>query len=388
MLNFYKNITLVFFALAVCTLLLAWFCFERVFVRDSLLPATESALPWTLETNTDVQINGSSSALVRDSTYSLDYQYLLTEDKKFPYVSQFIKFVDSNQVETLVDLNAYSSINFKVKCTPRNVLTFYLHSFDERVTKLDEPSTYRISSRIFSCEETWSELEIDLRYLNVSIWWLESFDIEVSDQSYALDKVRAISFDASRKGPVNTQAKVEISELALQGKKWHYALIFAAVSLCIWVCFIVWLFKLYTRSLIEEVKNKLRKDLPLIAYQQLSIEPHKDEEKNQVLRFMATQYANPELSVDLAIHELGINRIRINEILKKELGFTFNIYMNKLRLAEAARLLSAKKDANIAEIAFSVGYNNVSYFNKLFKSEYGCTPKIFKNLSHAGEQHR
>lgn len=96
---------------------------------------------------------------------------------------------------------------------------------------------------------------------------------------------------------------------------------------------------------------------------------------------MATEYANTEMTLEYAVSELGINRTKINEVLKEELGLTFNIYLNKLRLAEAARLLAESKDANIAEIAYSVGYKNVSYFNKLFKNEYSCTPKSFRSLN-------
>ena len=60
---------------------------------------------------------------------------------------------------------------------------------------------------------------------------------------------------------------------------------------------------------------------------------------------------------------------------------TFTGYVNKLRLTEAARLLSENSGAAILEIAYSVGYANVSYFNKLFKEEYGCTPKVFRSIS-------
>lgn len=388
MLDFYKNITLVFLGLIAFTLVLAWLCVDRFFVSDPLLPANESVIPWKLESNTDVQIGGSSSTSLKDSIYSLDYQYRLTEDKRFPYVSQVLNFAASNKLENLADLSAYSTATFKIKCTPRNVLSFHLRSFDERVTDPNNPSTYRIASEVFSCNEEWSEVEIDLQHLNVALWWLETHNIEVSDQVYALEKVRAISFDASRKGPLNIPVQVEISELALHRYNWRYALIFAGVAVLIWGGFIIWVLKQYTRSLLADVKNKLRKDLPLIAYQQLSIEPHKDEKKSQVLRFMATEYANPDMSLETTINALGINRIRINEILKTELGFTFNIYLNKLRLAEAARLLSSSKDANITEIALLVGYNNVSYFNKLFKNEYGCTPKTFKNISQTSQDYR
>ena len=60
---------------------------------------------------------------------------------------------------------------------------------------------------------------------------------------------------------------------------------------------------------------------------------------------------------------------------------TFTGYLNKSRLTEAARLLSENSSAAILEIAYSVGDANVSYFNKLFKEEYGCTPKVFRSIS-------
>jgi AraC-like DNA-binding protein len=60
---------------------------------------------------------------------------------------------------------------------------------------------------------------------------------------------------------------------------------------------------------------------------------------------------------------------------------TFTGYVNKLRLTEAARLLTEQSTATVAEIAYSVGYANVSYFNRLFKEEYNCTPKSFRALA-------
>ena len=79
------------------------------------------------------------------------------------------------------------------------------------------------------------------------------------------------------------------------------------------------------------------------------------------------------------VEHTGVNRNKINDVLKSELGFTFSSYLNKLRLTEAARLLSLEGGATISEVAYSVGYGNISYFNRLFKQEYGCTPKAFRS---------
>jgi AraC-like DNA-binding protein len=201
--------------------------------------------------------------------------------------------------------------------------------------------------------------------------------VDISNQDYWLDKVLAISFVASWQGPTNLPAKVKIGELTLHGRDWRYAWIVGGLAAAIWIGFITWLFRQYTRSLIVEVENKLKKDRPLLAYKKLSIEPHRDREKSQVLHFMATQYRNPDMSLEFAVDALGINRTKINELLKDELGMTFGTYLNKLRLAEAARLLSQQDSPNVADVARQVGYINASYFNKLFKSEYGCTPGTF-----------
>ncbi|HEX7647258.1 MAG TPA: helix-turn-helix domain-containing protein, partial [Noviherbaspirillum sp.] len=137
----------------------------------------------------------------------------------------------------------------------------------------------------------------------------------------------------------------------------------------------------HARALTASMDAKMKKDLPLMAYRQLTLEPYKDKEKASVLRYIATNYTNSELDLERVTNETGVNRNKVNEVLKSELDMTFTSYLNKLRLTEAARLLVENSDASIAEIAYSVGYANVSYFNKLFKEEYGCTPKAFRTIA-------
>lgn len=385
MLGFYKKAVAIFLGLVVLTALSAYICIERFFVSDALFPAYESGLPWKLKTVTDVWRGGSSSITVTEQTYSLDYEYLLVGEVRFPAVTAMAVFTEPGNLEDLIDLSGYSTATFRVKCAPRNILSFFLYSFDEKVTDLRDIHSYRVATALFSCDEQWSEVEIDLRHLKVPLWWLEQTKLDFSDQDYWLDKVIAIAFDASRQGPVNTPVKVKIGELTLHGHDWLYAWVFAGFLAAVWIGFTGWLFRQYTLSLIADVTSKLKKDRPLIAYQQLSIESHRDKEKSQVLRFMETEYTNPDMSLEFAVETLGINRTKINELLKDEFGVTFSAYLNKLRLAEAARLLSQKDDANVAEIAYSVGYNSVSYFSKLFKNEYGHTPGTFTGIHKPGK---
>jgi AraC-like DNA-binding protein len=99
------------------------------------------------------------------------------------------------------------------------------------------------------------------------------------------------------------------------------------------------------------------------------------------LRYIASSYTDPKLDLETVVDATGANRHKINDLLKAELGMTFSSYLNKLRLTEASRLLIEKSSAAVSEIAYLVGYANVPYFNKLFKDEFGCTPKSFRLLA-------
>jgi AraC-like DNA-binding protein len=381
MLAFYKKVLAYCFALSFASLLVMYAALENSVLRDPLLPKSDSAYAWQAFANSDAGMGGSSAITLNSSEWEFDFDFLLKSDVQHPFASLVLEFDRGDDPLHFTDFSQYSTLAFEVRCRPRNVMQLSLQTFDENITRLDEVLSFRIPAAFFSCDEKPRHMEIDLHTLEVPEWWLQYNKLELSDGQYDLRKVRNIGFTATSQSPMNTAADVVIEHLELRGRQWHSVYIGGILCLLMWIGFVVWFFRQYKVALTGDIQEKMIKDRPLIAYQQLSIEPQNDREKNSVLRFMATEYSNSELSVEVAVNSLGISRNKINDILKEQLGMTFNVYLNKLRLTEAARLLTENKEANITEIVYSVGYNNVSYFNKLFKTEYGCTPKTFKNLS-------
>ena len=53
-------------------------------------------------------------------------------------------------------------------------------------------------------------------------------------------------------------------------------------------------------------------------------------------------------------------------------------YLNDHRLNLAAELLRIT-DATVLDIAGRVGFDNLSYFNRLFKRRYGMTPREYRS---------
>lgn len=380
MFNFYKRAIAIFFVLVLVTLVSTLICVNRIFLSYKLLPGQNNDISWQLVTETDEIQGGASTLSVNEASYMLDYTFVVRQDINYPYVSIRLEFKNELGEPLLVDLTKYLTLSLSIKCAPDNVLAFLMYSLDEDLTKRQGEDVYRVTNRFFTCENEWSNVNIDLNHMEVPDWWLNSLNLDLSNRDYRRNKVSRILFGSSAQSAVNTPSNVKISDLVFYGRDWRFAYALGGFILVVWGGYISWLIRQHTRSLIENIKEKMQKDRPFVAYQKLSMEPHYDKGKKLILDFMATEYSDPELSLDMTATKIGVSRTKINDVLKDELGYTFTSYLNKLRLTEATRLLAEKDDANIAEIAYSVGYKNVPYFNRLFKSEYGCTPKTFKNV--------
>ena len=379
MLKFYRNAVIESLGLILASVLVLYVGVTKSQLTASLFPARDEGLFWKSSIEPK-EPKGKTQLTLKNEVGNVEYEFFLDAERQFPYVHYSLYFADAIQSSRQVDLTDYSAVSFKIICDPKNVLQFVLFSFDDKVTDLDNLVTRRVSSMAFSCHQDWSIVTIELDDLDTPQWWLSKYGFEYSENGYRLDKTMGFAWVNSLQSPGNVSSNVKITEVKLHGSEPRY--IYAASALCtlVWVLFFVWQFRRYVKLLTIELKERVKQDQPLIAYKKLSLGPQKDKEKDTVLRYMAAEYTDPGLSLEAAMASLGINRNKINDILKEELGLTFITYLNKLRLTEAARLLSGSSEINVSEIAYSVGYNNVPYFNKLFKQEYGCTPKTFKAL--------
>jgi len=90
------------------------------------------------------------------------------------------------------------------------------------------------------------------------------------------------------------------------------------------------------------------------------------------------------------IHENYDKKTNVNEIakvvslstpafcryFKKQTNMTFTDFVNNYRINQAKIFLL--KDYSVTEVCFQVGFESLSYFNKLFKQHTGETPSEFK----------
>lgn len=75
----------------------------------------------------------------------------------------------------------------------------------------------------------------------------------------------------------------------------------------------------------------------------------------------------------------GMSPASFSRFFRRQLGKPYNAYVIDVRIARACRKL-AETDASIIEIAFDVGFNNLSNFNRQFLSTRGMTPSAYRRL--------
>lgn len=95
-----------------------------------------------------------------------------------------------------------------------------------------------------------------------------------------------------------------------------------------------------------------------------------------VLRYIEEQYQNGSLTEIAA--RLHYDLHFLSRLIKESTGKTYTALVQEKRLRQAAWLLE-NTDRNVDEIAVSVGYENVSYFHRLFFAQYGLSPKKFRD---------
>lgn len=77
-------------------------------------------------------------------------------------------------------------------------------------------------------------------------------------------------------------------------------------------------------------------------------------------------------------HQLNISQSYLNEAIKETTGFTVTYWIQQQLILEAKRLLCYSK-LNVKEIAHALGYEDHTYFSKLFKRFTQMTPLAFRD---------
>ena len=96
----------------------------------------------------------------------------------------------------------------------------------------------------------------------------------------------------------------------------------------------------------------------------------------QVLKYIEENYQSATLS-DVA-ELLYCDLYWLSREIKRKTGKTFTQLLQEKRLLQTEYLL-INSNMKISDIAASVGYNNMSYFHRIFEEKFGMSPKKYRD---------
>ena len=98
----------------------------------------------------------------------------------------------------------------------------------------------------------------------------------------------------------------------------------------------------------------------------------------------AVDYLKENFTSKISLNEIAkmccISVEHFCRTFKKETGFSFNEYLNLLRLQKAENILSQSSDITVSQLSALCGFSDSNYFSHKFKAMYGISPKKMQIL--------
>jgi transcriptional regulator GlxA family with amidase domain len=136
--------------------------------------------------------------------------------------------------------------------------------------------------------------------------------------------------------------------------------------------------KIRSKNLIEQRKRLREKFARLADLQPDEITVTSTDEKflKRLMMVFEEHISEPQFTTEQCAREVGMSRSGLNIKLKALTNQSTHEFIRTIRLKRAAQLLK-KAVGSVAEVAYSVGFNNTSHFAKVFRQQFGQSPSSF-----------
>ncbi len=97
----------------------------------------------------------------------------------------------------------------------------------------------------------------------------------------------------------------------------------------------------------------------------------------KALKFLDYNYI-AKISLDMVAKKACMSKHHFSRVFKQVIGKGYQEYLNELRIKKAKELLQ-RGNLSVTEVAFSVGYADLTHFERMFKSIMNITPSQYKS---------
>lgn len=138
-------------------------------------------------------------------------------------------------------------------------------------------------------------------------------------------------------------------------------------------------YELLTKSVLLRIWYQLYKmSTTLVSGSVPKIAVQDEQRVKQAILYIQEHFMETVTLEDIA-GSIMVSKSECCRCFKRTLNTTPFEYLMKYRIMESTKRMHRKPQESISEIAGSVGFNNTSYYNKIFRKYMDCTPTEYRN---------
>lgn len=298
----------------------------------------------------------------------VSFEYTLDTGAKYPYCGVGLNPKAPNR---FFDLAPYDLLDLEIHATKGKRIVLQLAVLQAGLSDSETEQPHRVLIYELDLLQNQTRYTIPLSEFKTPTWWHENFKIPVDKLSKPdFSKTRSINIQNCVLIGLHKTDLITVNRLVFRQDVWKH-----------WPYYLLALVFYYSGLVYLSRKPK---DSPVLAQQpkisfqeKLPLQNQVDKDLHKLISFLGNNYSNAELSIPMVQKETGVGESKISALLKSEFGTNFKQYLTEIRLNEAKRLLT-DTDLQISEIAYAVGFGNVSHFNRVFKAETQQSPSSYR----------
>lgn len=310
-----------------------------------------------------IAANDGNSVVSLDSVTEDGVFYSYQLNKQFAYYYAGIQLIPNSRP---FDLTKFSHVKVDIHCDRSSSVRFFILTHEPDHTVPEDITTWRHFRQTISLKKDTDSYTLQLDQFHTPQWWFETYNTsEPLLRQDPLKHVLAFKFESGEGEPIGINEQVRISRIRF------FTPVPSAVRSIQTALLILAL-------LILAFRLGIMKRVQLGKYRPVVLGNLFDEDLEKISDFIGEAYPNSELSLNMVAEKCAMHPEKVTALIRQGYGQSFKQYLNRLRLTEAQRLLRST-DRQISEIAFAVGYNSVSHFNRVFKQFFSCTPREYRS---------
>lgn len=334
-----------------------------------------------LYTQIDSASGGNSKCRLEKTAEGVDMIFTLGSSISYPYVALECRYKDYSPFpieDYAIEAEIESAEDLRLSIRIQEEMNFG-----------NRGKAYPIAIYSFGAKKGECEIKVPLKKIKeIPEWWYEQNPQWRDIDSLNYKNVNILRLYADNSNEKNVAHTIRVKSLRLVPVAENECMMNAIKTVvAFWIILAVVALYLRRRNekKDESEKEKGEQQVVYIPYEKLDTEKDATNLKDEILTFIGKNYPNPELKLADIAKALSMTEDKTSEEIRVATGKSFKAYLNTIRIEESKRLLK-ETTMQISEIAFSVGYNNVQHFNRVFKESVGVAPGAFRDGATGGEE--